>query len=171
MSKTEDAFFERAKADQEQAAEIEAAKEAAEWWNFEGKGGEEAQPLFVGYFVDAPFIEKEGSDGKYTCILAYLRDIEGVLWKAWFSAGAAIRQFKDNAPAPESMILINYEGEVESNRNKGRKFKSYRITVDKQDGDHWMSLQKAYDARRFDVDGGVRTQAAPTPLAAGEAPF
>lgn len=168
MSKTESAFFEEAEKRANKEAESQKEKDAAEWWNFEGKGGEEPQPTFKGYFVQGTYHEKEGSSGPYTCLLAYLRDLDGVLWRAWFSAGVAIRQLQDASPAQDTLVMINYEGEIESNRNAGRKFKAYRVIADEQDAEYWNAIHREFLSRSTTSQASVGTT---TSLPPGEAPF
>lgn len=168
MSKKEDAFFDDAadKADAKAAADKE--QNEAEWWNFEGKGGDEAHPEFKGTFVSAEFKEKTGDTGPYTCIMAYVRDLDDTLFKAWFSAGAAVRGLTDAAPAVGSLTMIRFEGQQDSNTSK-RKFKAYSVVTDIQDDELWASYQKAFHSRNVAVAQGKA--AGGTDLSPDEAPF
>jgi hypothetical protein len=165
--KKEPAFFDDAadKADARLAKEKE--QNEAEWWNFEGKGGDEAHPEFKGTFVSAEFKEKKGDNGPYTCIIAYLRDLDDTLFKAWFSAGAAVRGLTDSAPAVGSLTMIRFEGQQDSGTSN-RKFKAYSVVTDEQDDELWNSYTKAFHARSVEVARGGTE--APS-ISSDEAPF
>jgi len=165
--KKEESFFDDAAERAAEQAETEAEQQNAPWWNFEGKGGEEAQPMFKGSFVSAEMKEKKGTNNQpYICLFVYLRDLEGTLYKAWLSASGAVRGLQDAAPAPGSLLFIKYEGEKESSTTQGRKFKSYSVIADVQDPDYWTSVAKAFASRNVEVTA----KAAPT-LDPNEAPF
>ena len=163
--KTDKEFFDKAKTDAKAASEAEEEQAAAPWWNFEGKGGEKAFPEFQGTFVSCEIKEKTGDNGSYTCLLVYVRDLKDELYKAWFSAGAAVRGMKEAAPAVGSLTMIRYEGQKQSNTSD-RKFKAYTVVTDKQDYELWNSYQKAFDSRSVTVARpGIST------LSPDEAPF
>ena len=163
--KSDKEFFDKAAKAADEKAETEAEQNAAEWWNFEGKGGEEPAPLFRGTFVSAAFKEKQGSSGPYECLLCYFRDLDDVLYKAWFSAGGAVRGLRDAAPAVGTLMMVRFDGEMDSNTS-GRKFKAYSVVADAQDEELWNSYYKTFQSRSVAV-----ATSGPAALAPDEAPF
>jgi hypothetical protein len=167
MSKKDDKqFFDDAEKNADKAAEVEAEQNDAPWWNFEGKGGEEAFPNFKGRFEFAQLHEKQGTTGMYDCLMVYARDLDDVLYKMWLSAGGAVRGVKDAAPAVGSLLLIRFEG-VQESKTSDRKFKAYSVVSDQQDEALWDSYRKAFESRSVAVAKGTRV----TELAPDEAPF
>jgi hypothetical protein len=169
MSKKEETFFDDAADTADARLAKEKEQNEAEWWNFEGKGGDEAHPEFKGTFVSAEFKEKTGDNGSYMCIMGYVRDLDDQLFKIWLSAGAAVRGLEDAAPAEGSLTMIRYEGQQDSSTS-GRKFKAYSIVTDVQDGELWSSYRKAFNARSVDV-ARVTGKIPGSDISPEEAPF
>jgi hypothetical protein len=165
--KSDKEFFDKAGNEADEKAATEEEQNAAPWWNFEGKGGEEAHPTFQGRFVSAEYKEKQGSNGPYDCLMCYFRDIDKdeTLYKVWFSAGGAVRGMRDASPAVGTLLMVRFEGEQDSSTS-GRKFKAYSVVADEQDDELWGSYMKAYQSRSVQV-----AQSGPKDLAPDEAPF
>lgn len=166
MSKTED-FFDKAADQADEATKLEERKAKAEWWNFEGKGGEDAQPEFKGKFLEAALIEKQGDNGSYPCVLAFLEDMDGTMFKAWFSAGSAVRAFNDTEPAAGALVYLRYEGKRKTDR--GNEQKVYSLVADTQDPELWGAYRKKRDSRSVRV-GAAQGTSAPA-ISPDEAPF
>lgn len=164
---TTDEFFDNAADAADAATALEERKSKAEWWNFEGKGGEDAQPEFKGRFMEGALIEKQGDNGPYRCVLAFLEDVEGTLFKAWFSAGSAVRAFTDTAPAVGSLVYIRFEGKRKTDR--GNEAKAYSLVADKQDDALWDSYKKKLLSRSVAVGGSQGTSV--PDISPDEAPF
>jgi hypothetical protein len=163
--KSDKEFFDKAAKQADTDRDVEKEQNEAEWWNFEGKGGETPEPTFKGTFVSAEYKEKQGSSGPYTCIMAYFRDLDDTLFKVWLSAGGAVRGMRDAAPAVGTLMMVRFEGEQESNTSD-RKFKAYSVVADEQDDELWDSYMKAFNSRSVEVATSKRSELAPD-----EAPF